>query len=54
MNDIMTVTFYTGRIEIINRNNCTEDMWHRCIDYYRKHIKTGAVTKIEFTASEEK
>jgi hypothetical protein len=54
MNDIMTVTYYTGRTEIINRNNCSEDMWQRCIDSYEKHIKTGAVTKIEFATQEEK
>jgi len=54
MNDIMTVTYYTGRTEIISRNNCPEDMWKRCINSYEKHIKTGAVTKIEFTTQEEK
>ena len=54
MNEIMTVTYYTGRTEIVNRNNCSEDMWQRCIDSYERYKETGAVTKIEFTASEEK
>jgi hypothetical protein len=54
MNEIMTVTYYTRRTEIINRNNCSEDMWQRCIDSYKKHMKAGAVTKIEFTTQPEK